>query len=152
VGLKWTGSAENAKNWYRSLTLSALAPLFDVEGVHFYSLQMGTGADEPDKNRWPGRITELAPHTADMADTAAQMMHLDLVITVDTSVAHLAGALARPVWILLPVTADWRWLRDREDSPWYPTARLLRQPRCGDWDSVVAQAKTLLVALKQSQT
>jgi hypothetical protein len=150
VGLKWTGSATNPKNWYRSLTLDALAPLLDVEGVHFYSLQIE--ADEPGKSRWPGRITELGPQTTDMADTAAQMMHLDLVITVDTSVAHLAGALARPVWILLPVAADWRWLRDREDSPWYRTARLLRQPRYGDWKSVIARAKTMLMAFKQNHT
>jgi hypothetical protein len=80
----------------------------------------------------------------DFADTAAAISLLDLVITVDTSVAHLAGSLGKPVWILLPLTVDWRWLLDREDSPWYPTARLFRQPALGDWDSVIAHVAMAL--------
>jgi ADP-heptose:LPS heptosyltransferase len=93
------------------------------------------------------KITDLAPATTDMADTAAQMAHLDLVITIDTSMAHLAGALAKPVWVLLSHTPDWRWLIDREDSPWYPTARLFRQPQPGDWQPVIERVRTALTAL-----
>jgi ADP-heptose:LPS heptosyltransferase len=82
-----------------------------------------------------------------LADTAALMTHLDLIITVDTSTAHLAGALAKPTWVLLPFAPDWRWLMDREDSPWYPTVRLFRQPSFGDWDSVIARVRHELTAL-----
>jgi ADP-heptose:LPS heptosyltransferase len=85
------------------------------------------------------RITDLGSHFDDFSDTAAVIAQLDLVIAVDTSVAHLAGALGKPVWILLPFCPDWRWLLDRADSPWYPTARLFRQPCINDWDSVIAQ-------------
>ena len=94
-------------------------------------------------------IVDLSPEIEDMADTAALVANLDLVITVDTAVAHLAGALAKPVWLLLPLAPDWRWLIGRNDSPWYPSARLFRQPRIGDWDAVVAEiiaASTILIA------
>ena len=84
-------------------------------------------------------MADLRPHLNDFSDTAAAVAQLDLVISVDTSVAHLAGALGKPVWVLLPFCPDWRWLLERDDSPWYPTARLFRQPRIGDWDSVIAQ-------------
>jgi ADP-heptose:LPS heptosyltransferase len=80
-----------------------------------------------------------------MADTAAQMAHLDLILTVDTSIAHLAGALGKPTWLLLPALPDWRWLLDREDSPWYPTVRLFRQPKAGDWQSVVETLQRALL-------
>ena len=86
-------------------------------------------------------VLHLGEQLADFADTAAIISQLDLVISVDTAVAHLAGALAKPVWILLPAVPDFRWLLDRADTPWYPTARLFRQPRSGDWDSVLASVK-----------
>jgi ADP-heptose:LPS heptosyltransferase len=90
---------------------------------------------------WLAAYSPIADHSAelaDFADTAALILMMDLVITIDTSVAHLAGALGVPVWIMLPFSADWRWLLNRADSPWYPTARLFRQRRRGDWDGVVA--------------
>ena len=90
------------------------------------------------------RLVDLAPILGDFADTAAAVSCLDLVITVDTAVAHLAGALATPVWTLLPFAADWRWLEDRTDSPWYPTMRLFRQPAPGDWTSVVSAVAAAL--------
>jgi tetratricopeptide (TPR) repeat protein len=135
VGVAWAGSPSHPNNRFRSLALAALEPLFRVRGAHFFSLQMGPAAAELGSVR--GGLTDLSAQIEDMADTAAQMAHLDLVITVDTSVAHLAGALAKPTWVLLPHAPDWRWMLGREDSPWYPTVRLFRQPRMYDWHSVV---------------
>jgi ADP-heptose:LPS heptosyltransferase len=92
-------------------------------------------------------LVDLAPELIDLAETAAAIAQLDLVVAVDTAVAHLAGALGRPVWVLLPAVPDWRWLLGREDSPWYPTMRLFRQRRAGDWDDVVARVAAALAAL-----
>jgi hypothetical protein len=142
VGLAWTGNQDHPKNHFRSVPLELLEPLLHIDGIHFFSLQMGPGAEELAARKLP--MTDLAPVTGDMADTAAQMAHLDLVITIDTSMAHLAGALARPVWVLLGYSPDWRWLLTREDSPWYPTARLFRQPRHGDWLSVIERVRDSL--------
>jgi tetratricopeptide (TPR) repeat protein len=145
VGLVWSGSSTHAKDGYRSISLAQLKPLFDVEGVHFFSLQMGSGAEQ--LATAPVEITNLAPAITDMADTAALLTNLDLIITVDTSVAHLAGALAIPTWVMIPFAPDWRWLMDREDSPWYPTMRLFRQPEFGDWQSVLLRIHAELAAL-----
>ena len=134
VGLVWSGSTTHVKNHLRSLALRQLEPLFGLPNVHFYSLQIGAAAGQLEA--FPA-ITDLAPATSDMADTAAQIEQLDLVISVDTSVAHLAGALGRPVWILLSTDPDWRWMLEREDSPWYPTARLFRQREPGNWNEVI---------------
>ncbi|MGF7179070.1 ADP-heptose:LPS heptosyltransferase [Tunturiibacter psychrotolerans] len=92
----------------------------------------------------PRKIIDLSPFVSDMADTAAQLQQLDLVITVDSAVAHLAGALGIQTWILLPFTADWRWLENRTDSPWYSSVRLFRQPRPGDWQSVMKEVRNAL--------
>jgi ADP-heptose:LPS heptosyltransferase len=91
-------------------------------------------------------VLDLASELTDLAETAAAIMQLDLVVAVDTAVAHLAGALGRPVWVLLPAVPDWRWLLGREDSPWYPTMRLFRQRRPGDWDGVIVQVAAALEA------
>jgi hypothetical protein len=144
IGLAWTGNATHPKNWSRSIPLALLEPLFALAGTKFFSLQMGPAA--ADLAATKAAITDLAPVTGDMADTAAQMAHLDLILTIDTSVAHLAGALGKPTWLLLPLLPDWRWLIDREDSPWYPTMRLFRQPKTGDWQSVVNALETALRA------
>ena len=95
------------------------------------------------------RLTHIGDELEDFDDTAAVAALVDLVISVDTSVVHLAGAMARPTWILLPFCPDWRWMLDREDSPWYPTARLFRQPALGDWDSVIARLREALVNFSQ---
>lgn len=106
-----------------------------MQGVTIYSLQRG-GA--PEEIALSGlEVAGSLPASGDFAETASALEHLDLVITVDTAVAHLAGALGRPVWILLPYVADWRWLLDREDSPWYPSARLFRQMEPNGWSCVV---------------
>ena len=133
VGLVWAGSKKNRIDRKRSLTLDDFAALFAVHGIAFYSLQQGPAADEAGSELFAG----LLPSTADFTETAAAIAHLDLIVSVDTSVAHLAGALGKPVWILLPHVADWRWLTDREDSPWYPSARLFRQPQPGAWKLVI---------------
>jgi Flp pilus assembly protein TadD len=143
VGLVWAGDPAHLRDRYRSIALEALKPLSAVQGVRFYSLQKG----EPAKQVATPTGLELLDITSQLTDyreTAAAISALDLVITVDTSVAHLAGALAKRVWVLLPMPADWRWMEEREDSPWYPTMRLFRQSQQGEWDSVVENVKHAL--------
>lgn len=136
VGLAWSGSRTHVNDHNRSLRLRQLAPMLRRGDVCFVGLQQDIReVDAPDLQAAPALGFGRA--FRDFADTAAVVSQLDLVISVDTSVAHLAGALARPVWVLLPFVPDWRWLLDREDSPWYPTARLFRQPKPGDWANVI---------------
>jgi tetratricopeptide (TPR) repeat protein len=138
VGLIWAGRPEHRRDRERSIALAALAPL-SATGATFYSLQKGPAAEQA-KTPPPGMVLhDLGEAFGDFADTAAAMSALDLVITVDTSPAHLAGAIGKPVWVLLTFAPDWRWLLDREDSPWYPTARLFRQTARGDWAPVIAR-------------
>ncbi len=145
VGLVWSGNPKCTEDQIRSMPLSNLQPLLNLEGLHFFSLQLGPAAAQRDAIQTP--IVDLRPAIKDLADTAALMTHLDLIVTVDTSIAHLAGALAKPTWVLLPSAPDWRWLMHREDTPWYPTMRLFRQPTFGDWDTVIAQLRHELTAL-----
>jgi tetratricopeptide (TPR) repeat protein len=146
VGLVWSGNPKCTEDQMRSMRLADFDGLFGIEGVHFYSLQLGAAAGQLDAVR--GAITDLRPAIHDFADTAALVARLDLVITVDTSVAHLSGALGKPTWLLLPSAPDWRWLLEREDSPWYPTMRLFRQARFGDWATVAERVRKELVALR----
>ncbi len=142
VGLAWNGSAKNALNPTRAIPFAEFAPLFALAGVHFYSLQMGRGVEQLAQIK--NEVVDLAAYQSDLADAAALVEQLDLVISVDTMVAHLAGALGRPTWTLLPFAPDWRWLREDENCPWYPTMRLFRQPKLGDWTAVVAAVRTEL--------
>jgi hypothetical protein len=144
VGLVWAGNAKHTRDRYRSMRLSEFAPILQMEGIHFFSLQMGPEAEQLQDVTAP--ITDLRSSIEDMADTAALIANLDLVIAVDTSVAHLAGALGKQVWLLLPLSPDWRWLLDREDSPWYPGMRLFRQSSLNDWESVVERVRLALAA------
>jgi hypothetical protein len=151
VGLVWSGNPTHKDDHNRSIALERLMLMFDAPNVEFVSLQKELR--EPDAILLDAdpRIADFGRHFADFNDTAAAVATVDLVISVDTSVAHLAGALGKPVWILLPLCPDWRWLLDRSDSPWYPTARLFRQPRIGDWESVIAQmARELSLRAAQS--
>jgi hypothetical protein len=153
IGLAWQGNPHHKLDRFRSMALRVLAPLAAIPGAKLYSLQRGPGTEQLDTPAAKAmRIAELTPrpvnNTGDWPDTAAIMMNLDLVITVDTAVAHLAGALARPVWIALAKSPDWRWMLDRDDSPWYPTARLFRQEKLGEWKPVVAEMKEQLVAMR----
>ncbi len=144
VGIVWSGNPKHSQNKVRSLPLKLLSKLLDIPGAEFYSLQKELTADDRALlEQLP--IADLSSHLHDMADTAAAILALDLVISVDTSVAHLAGALGKPVWVLLCFVPDWRWMLEREDSPWYPTARLFRQSAAGDWDGVLERA---ILALK----
>ncbi|MGC2856231.1 tetratricopeptide repeat protein [Novispirillum sp. DQ9] len=147
VGLVWAGNPEFKDDRRRSPGLAALLPLLDVPGVTFFALQKGAGrADlEALKPRLGPNLTDLGPEIGDFVDTAAIMAGLDLVISSCTAPPHLAGALGRPVWLVLPYSADWRWLAHGDGSPWYPTARLFRQDRPGDWASVVGRVRAALV-------
>lgn len=137
IGVAWAGNARHANDRNRSLPVSLLAPLAARTDVHLVSLQVGARAGDAAAAGLAGRIEDVSADLGDFSDTASLVAALDLVITVDTSVAHLAGALGRPVWTLLPVVPDWRWLLERSDSPWYPTMRLFRQPARGDWSAVI---------------
>lgn len=144
VGIVWAGSPEHRNDRNRSLALESLAPLGQVPGVCLVSVQKGPAAARLERPVPGMDVLDLGREIRDFADTAAILMHFDLLISVDTSVAHLAAALGRPVWTLLPFAPDWRWLMDREDTPWYPTMRLFRQARAGDWDGVLARVAAAL--------
>jgi tetratricopeptide (TPR) repeat protein len=132
VGLVWAGNPQHRRDHERSIRPDLLAPLLAVDHVDWYALDKAMGPLPV------GPITQLGDRLGDFADTAALLDALDLVITVDTSIAHLAGALGRPTWLALPFSPDWRWLLGRTDSPWYPTMRLFRQERPNDWRPVIA--------------
>jgi hypothetical protein len=142
IGIVWSGNPNHTNDHNRSMSLQAWAPILDVDAA-FISLQKQVRDEDKD---FLGQtdILDIGHELATFSDTAALIASLDLVITVDTSVAHLAGALGCPVWILLPFTPDWRWLLDRDDSPWYPTARLFRQTETREWSSVIEQVKSAL--------
>ncbi|HXR86407.1 MAG TPA: tetratricopeptide repeat protein [Stellaceae bacterium] len=147
VGLVWAGRPEHKRDRHRSMNLAALAPLAAIPNVAFYALQKGAAVGEAEHAPDGMRLEILSPLLGDFADTAAAIMALDLVISVDTSVAHLAGALGKPVWILHAYAPDWRWLERRSDSPWYPTAELFRQDASRRWAPVVADVAAELRAL-----
>lgn len=145
VGVVWAGNARHKGDRLRSLAADKLLPRLVMQGIQLYSLQKDLRtADAPAIATLGRDIVDLAPALDDFSDTAAAIAALDLVITVDTSVAHLAGALGRPVWMLLPYALDWRWLRDREDTPWYPGMRLFRQRTPRVWDDVILRVSAEL--------
>lgn len=150
VGLVWKGNPRYENDADRSLpSIATLAPLAEIAGIRFISLQKGQGEDDIPPDGFP--VLKLGAQLHDFADTAAVLMNLDLVISVDTAVAHLAGALGKPCWVLLPYyKTDWRWLTARNDSPWYPEVmRLFRQPAMGDWASVIRSVKLALQHINQ---
>ncbi|MDR3510705.1 MAG: tetratricopeptide repeat-containing glycosyltransferase family protein [Caulobacteraceae bacterium] len=143
IGLAWSGNPTHVNDRNRSIAFDRLAPLLGEE-IEWIALQNEIRPRDSAAFAASGRVTFLGDALNDFADTAALVEQMDLVITVDTSLAHLAGSLGKPTWILLPFAPDWRWLLDRADSPWYPTARLFRQPAIGDWDSVIAEVQAAL--------
>ncbi|MBL6455553.1 tetratricopeptide repeat protein [Belnapia sp. T6] len=138
VGLVWAGRPTHRNDANRSIGLAALAPLLAMPGLRFYGLQAGPRAAEIGALGLAPQIEDLSPLLADFGETAAALARLDLLVAVDTAVLHLAGALGRPFRALLPFAPDWRWMLGREDTPWYPTGRLLRQARPGDWSAPLA--------------
>jgi tetratricopeptide (TPR) repeat protein len=148
VGVVWSGNPEHKWDRRRTMAASNVLPALAVPGVRLFSLQKDPRPEDRGTLRaLADCITDLAPELTDFTETAAAIEALDLVIAVDTSVAHLAGALGRPVWLMTPYALDWRWLRDREDSPWYPTMRLFRQSVPKVWDDVLARIRSELPTL-----
>jgi len=136
VGVVWAGNPDHPGDRRRSIPMESLRALAEVPGVALFSLQKGASP--------PSWMPQLVEPAHEVADTAALLLHLDLLISVDTMMAHLAGAMGRPVWVLLPLVPDWRWLLDREDSPWYPSARLFRQESPGAWEPVLERVRCAL--------
>ncbi len=145
----WAGRAAHDNDANRSIRLTELSQLLTNSDVQFVSLQRELRRDDTAVLRAHPRVIHLGDNLEDFVDTAAVISLLDVVISVDTSVAHLAGTLGKPVFILLPFAPDFRWMLEREDSPWYPSARLFRQPVRGDWDSVIARVNTEMRTLRQ---
>ena len=137
VAIAWAGNASHLNDRNRSIPFAKLAPLFAAP-AQFVSIQRDVRDDEAAALAAEPRVTHVGAELESFSDTAAVIAQCDLVIAVDTAVAHLTGALGRPLWVLLPFAPDWRWTRDGEISPWYPTAKLFRQSALGDWDAVIA--------------
>jgi hypothetical protein len=154
IGVHWQGNKEYGADHRRSFELALFAPLTTIPGVQLISLQKGAGLEQLECLPAGATVHTLGEDFdagADaFVDTAAVMQELDLIVSSDSAVVHLAGALGRPVWILLAHLPDWRWLLDREDSPWYPTARLFRQPKPGDWQSVFRRVADEVAVLAQA--
>jgi hypothetical protein len=151
VGLCWAGNPRYKADRLRSVKLATLLPLLHIPGITWISLQKGPAAEQvaalpEDVALWDGSSRDR-----DLAETAALVATLDLVITTDTSIAHLAGATAMPVWILLPHLSDWRWMQQIETTPWYPTARLIRQSTPGDWDEVIERVIKQISELRSAE-
>lgn len=152
IGVVWGSNPINIKEKRRAIPAEIFARLLEVDGVFFFGLKKEKNPEDEAltaclPKEEAGRFIDLAPELIDLQETAAIMANLDLVITCDTSIPHLAGALARPVWLLLPFDADWRWLLDRDDSPWYPTMRIFRQPSPGAWEPVIDKVRNELASL-----
>ena len=143
VGLVWAGNPKHGNDHNRSIALETLLPLLDVE-AQFVSVQKDPRPGDAAVLRTRGNVLDAGPELKSFSDSAALLSHIDLLITVDTSMAHLAGALGRPAWVLLPRVPDWRWLLDRNDSPWYPSLRLFRQTDAATWPPVVQLVKQTL--------
>lgn len=151
VGLVWSGRTEAGNDLNRPIALADLAPLAETGEVQFHSLQTGSAADQAAHRPAGMNLTSWGDWLDDFTTTAALIANLDLLITVDTAVAHLAGAMGKPVWVLIPFAPDWRWMLNREDSPWYPTMKLFRQPAIGDWTTPVRRMADSLRKFRETR-
>lgn len=149
IGIVWAGNPRHKNDRNRSVPLQYFLDLLPLEGIKFYSLQVTDSQTDLSQCPLPAQIEDLSPRIRSYSDTASFIQQLDLVISVDTSVAHLAGALGKPVWTLLPFAPDWRWMLEREDTPWYPSMRLFRQSTIGDWQGVFQKLKEELLHISQ---
>jgi tetratricopeptide (TPR) repeat protein len=147
VGLVWTGRTKAKRERGRSCSLALFSALAGFDDVTFYSLQKGEGSEQTKTPPKDMKLIDYTEEVHDFSDTAAFIENLDLVISIDTAVSHLAGALGKTVWTLLPFVPDWRWMLGRDDSPWYPTMRLFRQPLPGDWETVISNIGRELIEL-----
>ena len=147
VGLVWAGRPTHANDRKRSITLETLLPLLRLTNVDFYALQVGERSDDIRSSGLENDLIDLSPHLGDFADTAAALSQLDLLISVDTSVAHVAGAINRPAWILIPFAPDWRWGREGQETVWYPSLTLWRQESAGAWPPVIEAMASALTKL-----
>jgi hypothetical protein len=145
IGLAWSGNPFHWQDRRRSIAFNLFAPLL-LEPFTFVSLQKTVSDADAKLIAGLPNLVHFGDELADFDDTAAIIAALDLVVTIDTAVAHLAGAMGKPTWILLPHAPEWRWMLDREDTPWYPTARLFRQHRRGDWETVIERVRASLCA------
>jgi tetratricopeptide (TPR) repeat protein len=150
AGIVWAGSTVHPNDSFRSMPLTFLTSFAKLTNIHFLSLQIADVKQQLKQSLLVGRIIDLTDQIHDFADTAALIEQLDLVITIDTAVAHLAGALGKPVWLLLAFAPDWRWLLDRSDSPWYPTMQIFRQKQPGDWGEVITRVQSALETFSRS--
>jgi tetratricopeptide (TPR) repeat protein len=150
VGLAWAGNPRYKADHLRSMKLATLLPLLKTPGVTWISLQKGEAVEQLGGLPSSVRVLDGSSRDRDLAETAALLATLDLVITTDTCIAHLAGAMGKPVWILLPHLGDWRWMQERETTPWYPTAKLLRQKVPGDWRELIERAVEDLSMLRRA--
>jgi FKBP-type peptidyl-prolyl cis-trans isomerase 2/predicted TPR repeat methyltransferase len=147
IGLAWSGNPKFKKDRMRSCELRTFSPLAKIKGITYFSLQKDEAAEQAKSLPKGMKIVDFSDDIKDFGDTAGIIDNLDLVISVDTSVSHLAGALGKPVWTLIPFSPEWPWMLEREDSPWYPTMKLFRQPSAGDWQSVIKRVKKELEIL-----
>ena len=147
VGLAWAGNPKHKRDRRRSISLEQLAPLSTAKGARFFSLQKGDAARQAATPPEGMQLIDFSGELRNLADAAALIENLDLVISVDTATAHLSAALGKPTWVLLPLVPDWRWMLHREDSPWYPTMRLFRQTAPGDWHGPIARITQALCEL-----
>ena len=149
IGFVWAGNSEHINDHNRSIDLRQFECLLNIENCEFFSLQVGEPREDIKQYGYHHIVKDLGEQFTDFHHTSLAILQLDLVISVDTSVAHLAGALGKEVWTLLPFVPDWRWMLDRSDSPWYPSMTLFRQKKVGDWDGVFQQLKFELMQYTQ---
>lgn len=147
IGIVWAGKASHGNDANRSCSLQNFIPLTEIDGIQLYGLQKDHAEDQAKEMQ----VTNFGEQFENFADTAAMIENLDLVISVDTAVAHLAGAMAKPVWVILPFVPEWRWMLDRQDNPWYPTMTLFRQQKQGDWNDLFHRLKEQLKMLVENQ-
>lgn len=151
VAFLWAGRPTHFNDANRSMKLEMFRPLMQ-EGVTLFSIQKGPTEGEAASPPQGMQLVNLSPHIHDFEDTAAILCEVDLLISIDSSPVHFAGALGRPTWVMLPLLPDWRWLQQREDSPWYPSVRLFRQTQWGEWSPVVQRVADALAEFKTLKT
>ena len=144
VGLVWAGKPTHKNNRNRSIALETMLPLLEMPEIRFVGLQKGDGSDQPQRLGADALVVNIGERMRDFADTASILEQLDLLVSVDTSVVHLSGALGTPAWALIPYSPDWRWLYGRDDTPWYDSVRLFRQTKPGDWPEVLDRVRDAL--------